>query len=135
MAMDSTDKNAVFAGVSILFGFGGLVLVFTDPIEGWPLRITIAIAFFFFSGAVIGYAHPKGWPIAMLTAWGGVLFGGFIILVAYARYGREAFSSVEPPYITTGLIMLFGSLVLTLIGSFLGKSLPRLDARTLPGTR
>jgi hypothetical protein len=67
----------------------------------------------------------------MLTAWGGVLMGGFIIILAMARYGREAFRAVEPPYITSGLILLFGSLGLTFIGGFLGRAL-RKQGRVLP---
>lgn len=124
MAVDSTDWMSVFiVVVAILLGFVGLMFVFSDPAEGWLLRGIVATVFFLLSSAAIGYAHPRRWPIATLTAWGGVLMGGFIIILALARFGREAFSAFEPPYITSGLIMLFGSLGLTLFGGFIGKSL------------
>lgn len=131
MAADSTDRtNAFVVVLAILLGFVGLVFVFSDPAEGWLFRVIIATAFFFLTGAAIGYAHPSGWPIAMLTAWGGVLMGAFIILMAIARYGREAFDAIEPPYVTSGLILLFGSLGLTLYGGFFGRSLRKRVART-----
>lgn len=130
MTVDSTDwMNAFVVVVAIVLGFVGLLFVFSDPGEGWLLRVIIATAFFFLTGAAIGYAHPSGWPIAMLTAWGGVLMGGFIILIAVSRYGRNAFNAIEPPYVTSGLIMLFGSLGLTFFGGFIGKSLRKRVAR------
>lgn len=98
--MDSIDRKTPFVVLlALLLGFGGLVLVFSDlgPGEGVFLRVTIAAAFFFLSGGAIGYAHFKGWLIAMLVAWGAVLMGGFIILMSIARYGREAFTAIEPP--------------------------------------
>lgn len=125
MSKDSIDKNAAVAGLAILLGFVGLAIVFSDPVEGWPLRIMIASAFYFFSSATVGYTHPNGWPIAMLTAWGGLLMGGLLIIAAIARYGGAAFAATEPPYISSGLIMLFGSLVLSLSGGYVGKLLSR----------
>ncbi|HMQ03866.1 MAG TPA: hypothetical protein PKD26_08110 [Pyrinomonadaceae bacterium] len=116
-------KNAVFAGIAFLLGFVGLVLVFSDPAEGWRLRMIIGSAFFLLSSGAIGYLHPDRWPIAVLTAWGGVLFGGLLILLAIARYGRDAFNAAEPPYITSGLIILFGSLGSAFFGGLLGRSL------------
>jgi len=124
---------AVFAvAVAVVLGFGGLALVFSDlgPGESWPLRITTAVVFFLVSGAFIGFAHPKGWLIAMLTAWGAVLMGAFITLIAIAYYGRGAFAATEPPFITSGLTMIFGSLGSTLLGALLGKMLSRHLART-----
>jgi hypothetical protein len=115
--------------VALLLGLVGLVFVFSDPSEGWLLRIIIAMAFFLLASSAIGYAHPGRWPLAMLTAWGAVLMGGFIIILAMARYGREAFSAVEPPYITSGLILLFGSLGLTFIGGCLGRALRKTRSR------
>lgn len=117
--------------VAVLLGFVGLIFVFSDPAEGWLFRAIIATAFFFFTGAAIGFAYPGGWLIGMLTAWGGALMGGFIIIMALVRYGREAFHAIEPPYLTSGLIMLFGSLGLTFFGAFLGKLL-RKQVRVLP---
>lgn len=132
MAANSTDRKSAFVVVlALLLGFVGLVFVFSDPAEGWLLRVIIATAFFFLSSAAIGYAHPSGWPIAVLTAWGGVLMGGFIILMSVARYGREAFDAVEPPYVTSGLLMLFGSLGLTFFGGFFGKSIRKHSGRVL----
>lgn len=131
MAVDSANnKKAGVVVLAVLLGSVELVFVFSDPGPGmgWPLQVMIAAGLFFFSGAAIGYIHPEGWPIALLSAWGAVLLGGFIILMAMARYGREAFTAVEPPYISSGLMILFGSLGLTLFGSWLGKSLPRIDA-------
>ncbi len=130
MAEDSTDWMRVFVVViAILLGSVGLVFVFSDPAEGWLLRATVATAFFFLTGAAIGYAHANGWLIAMLTAWGAVLMGGFIILMSIARYGRNAFNAVEPPYVSSGIIMLFGSLGLTFFGGLLGRSLRIRGAR------
>ena len=63
--------------------------------------------------------------MALLTAWGAVLMGVFGTLVGFAKYGGEAFTAGESPDASAGLIMLFGSLGLTLIGGFVGKSLPR----------
>ncbi|MBK9155459.1 MAG: hypothetical protein IPM25_14825 [Chloracidobacterium sp.] len=100
MANRSTDARSAFAvAIAIVLGFGGLVLTFSDlgPGESWPLRITVAAAFFFISGAFVGLIQPKAWPIALLTAWGAVLMGGFITLVAAAHYGRGAFAATEPP--------------------------------------
>ncbi|MBK9154022.1 MAG: hypothetical protein IPM25_07370 [Chloracidobacterium sp.] len=111
--------------IAILLGSVGLVFVFSDPAEGWRLRVITATAFFFLTGAAIGYVHPRGWPIALLTAWGAVLMGGFITLVAAAHYGRGAFAATEPPFITSGLIMIFGSLGSTLLGALLGKLFAR----------
>ena len=72
MAVDSTDRMDAFVVlVALLLGSVGLVFVFSDPAEGWPLRVVIATAFFFLTGAAIGYVHPNRWPVAMLTAWGG----------------------------------------------------------------
>ena len=122
MALDSTDRNAAVAGVAALLGVGGLMLVFADPREGWIVRAIASTMFFFLAGAAIGYAHPHGWLIAMVTSWGGVVMGGFIILIAIARYGSEAFDAVEPPYVTSGIIMLIAPLALTFAGGFLGKS-------------
>ncbi|MCC7307074.1 MAG: hypothetical protein IT173_05895 [Acidobacteria bacterium] len=130
--MDSIDaKNAVVTVVAIVLGFVGLVFVFSDPGpgEGWLFRVSITMAFYFLSGVGIGYMHPGGWLIAMLIAWGGVMMGGFIVLMAVARYGREAFNASEPPFVASGLIMLIGSLGLTFLGGFLGKSLPRRNPR------
>ena len=132
MAVDSLAwRHAFAAAVATSLGFIGLVFVFSDPAEGWLLRVIIASAFFFLTSAAIGFAHPSGWPIAMLTAWGGVLMGGSIILMATARYGPEAFTAVEPPYITSGLIMLFGTLGLTFFGSLFGRSVRKQGARIL----
>lgn len=130
MAVDSTDWMKVFVVViAILLGSIGLVFVFSDPAEGWLLRATVATAFFFLTGTAIGYAHANGWLIAMLTAWGAVLMGGFIIFMSIARYGSDTFNAVEPPYITSGLVLLFGSLGLTFFGGLLGRSLRKQGAR------
>jgi len=61
-----------------------------------------------------------------LSAWGGILMGGFIVLMAISRYGSAAFSTQEPPYISVGLIMLFIPLGLTLIGGYIGKLLSQM---------
>lgn len=123
------DKRQAVVLLAFLLGFGGLVFVFSDlgPGEGWPFRVAITAAYFFISGAFIGYAQPKTWAIALLVAWGGVLMGGFITLVAIVHYGREAFAATQPPFITSGLIILFGSVGATLLGAFFGKLLPRKD--------
>lgn len=128
MADDPSGKMDVFVVLlALLLGLVGLVFVFSDPAEGWLLRVVITTAYFFLTSAAIGYAHPSRWPIAMLTAWGGVLMGGFLIILALARYGSDAFSAIEPPYITSGLIMLFGSLGTAFFGGLLGKSLRKQD--------
>ena len=113
--------------LALLLGFVGLVLVFSDvgSKETWVLRVAIVTTFFFFAGAAIGFIYPEGWPIAILASWGAVLLGGFIVLMALARYGAQAFSAVEPPYLTSGLTILFGPLLLTAIGALIGKSLSR----------
>lgn len=126
--MDSIDRKIPFVVlIAVLLGFGGLLLVFSDlgPGEGAFLRVTITAAYFFLSGGIIGFAHFKGWLIAMLVAWGSVLMGGFIIFMAIARYGRESFAATDPPYISSGLIILVGSLALTLLGGVFGRSLSR----------
>lgn len=117
------DNHAAAAGIAVLIGFVGLMFVFTDPVEGWPLRIAIATTFFFLSGAAIGFIHPNGWPMAMLTAWGGALMGGLITLVAISR--NDSSPAPEPLELPIGLIMLFGSPIVTLFGGFLGKSFSR----------
>jgi hypothetical protein len=121
MALDSTDRNAAFAGVAALLGAVGFMFLFSDPREGWIVRVIASMVFFFFASVAIGYAHPGGWLIAMLISWGGVAMGGFITLMAFARYGAQAFDAVEPPFIISGLVMLFAPIALTLLGGFVGK--------------
>jgi len=119
MALDASARNAAVAGVAVLLGAVEFVFVFADPREGWVVRIIASAVFFLLAGAAIGYAHPRGWLLAMLISWGGVAMGGFIILIAFARYGSNAFNASEPPFVTAGIVILPGPLVVTLFGSFL----------------
>jgi len=119
------DKNPAFAILSLLLGFFGLALVFSDlgPDEEWLGRAFVAVIFFFLCGLIIGFFDPERWIIAGLSAWGGILMGGFIVLVSIGRYGSAAFDAQEPPYILAGLTMLFIPLGLSLIGGYIGKLL------------
>lgn len=121
------SKNEAVVLLAFLFGFGGWVFVFSDlrPGESWLARIAIAAAFFLLTGGVIGFLHPKGWLVAMLISWGAVLMGGLMIFLAFVRYGREAFSAAEPPFVTSGPVMVFGSLGMSLSGGIVGKLLTR----------
>lgn len=122
------SKNEVVCLLAFLFGFGGWIFVFSDlgPGETWPARIAIASAYFLLTGGTIGFLHPRGWLIALLISWAAVLMGGFIIFIALIRYGTEAFAAAEPPYVTSGLVMVFGSLVMALFGGILGRLLARI---------
>lgn len=122
------NKTPAFAVLALLLGFFGLAFVFSDLSSGeaWLERVIVAALFFFLSGLGIGFFHPKWWIIAGLTAWGGIFLGGFIVLMAIGRYGSTAFDAQEPPYISAGLIILFVSLGLALIGGYIGKLLSRM---------
>lgn len=121
------DKNPAVSILALILGFLGLALVFSDleTSDGWLARVIVAALFFFLCGLGIGFINPELWIIAGLSAWGGILMGGFIVLVSIGRYGSAAFDAQEPPYISAGLIMLFIPLGLTLFGGYIGKLLSR----------
>ncbi len=122
------DKNPFSVALALLLGVFGLALVFSDlgSSEAWQERVFVATLFFFLCGLGIGFFNPELWIIAGLSAWGGILMGGFIVLMAIARYGSAAFDAQEPPYISAGLIMLFIPLGLTLIGGYIGRLLSQM---------
>ena len=124
----NSDKNPAVAILALTLGFFGLALVFSDSgaSEEWLVRVLVAALFFFLSGLGIGFINPELWIIAGLSAWGGILMGGFIVLMALGRYGSAAFDAQEPPYISAGLTMLFVPLGLTLIGGYIGKLLSQM---------
>lgn len=123
-------KTAAFLFLAFLIGIVGLSLVFSDMGSGesWGVRTLIATAFFFFSGVLIGFFNPKLWMISGVTAWGGVLMGGFLTLMAFRKHGADAFNAQEPPYIFVGVMMLILPITLALMGGFLGKILTRFRA-------
>ncbi len=122
------DKNPFSVALALLLGVFGLALVFSDlgSSEAWQERVFVATLFFFLCGLGIGFFNPELWIIAGLSAWGGIIMGGFIVLMAISRYGNAAFSAQEPPYISVGLIMLFIPLGLTLIGGYIGRLLSQM---------
>lgn len=123
IAISNLIDSLVFSVLALLFGFFGLALVFSDlgPGESWVVRILVATLFFLISGALIGFLNPNLWMISGLTAWGGLLIGGFITWGAIRRYDRgDAASAQEPTNISAGLIMLFLPLTLSLIGGYIG---------------
>jgi hypothetical protein len=122
------DKNPAVAILALMLGFFGLALVFSDlgANERWLARVVVATLFFFLCGLGIGFLNPELWITAGLSAWGGILMGGFIVLMAIGRYGSAAFDAQEPPYISAGLTMLFIPLGLTLIGGYIGKLLSQM---------
>lgn len=67
-------KTAAFGTLAVALGLIGLVPLFSDSPAAWVGVVEVVLVFFF-SGLVIGYAHPERWWIAGLTAWGGVLLG------------------------------------------------------------
>ncbi len=86
-------------------------------------RIFVITAFFFDCGVGIGFFNPKQWLISVITAWGAVLTGGFIVFSALRKHGSFALNAQEPPFITFGLAVLFLPVVLALFGGHLGKLL------------
>jgi hypothetical protein len=122
------NKNLAVAILALALGFVGLAFVFSDlgASEAWLARVFVAALFFFLCGLGIGFINPELWIIAGLSAWGGILMGGFIVLMAIGRYGSAAFDAQEPPYISAGLTMLFIPLGLTLIGGYIGKLLSQM---------
>lgn len=118
-------KNLAFATLALILGVVGLVLVFSDsgPNESWLGRVLIAALLFFLCGLGIGFFNPRRWIIAGLTAWGGVLMGGFIVCAAIRKYESDAFRAQEPPYIAAGLVLLFMPIGLALFGAYIGKLL------------
>ncbi len=122
------NKNLAFAILALLFGVFGLALVFSDlgASEACLGRVSVAALFFFLCGLGIGFLNPELWIIAGLSAWGGILMGGFIVLMAISKYGSAAFDAQEPPYISAGLAMLFIPPGLTLIGGYIGKLLSQM---------
>lgn len=121
-------SKSISAGLAFFLGIFGLALVFSDlgPDESWSIRIVIWIFFFFLSGFGLGFFNPKMWMISALTAGGGILLGGFIILVAIAKYGNNAFNAQEPPFISAGLTTLFVPLILALFGGYIGKQVAQM---------
>ncbi|MDI1241242.1 MAG: hypothetical protein PSX80_04910, partial [bacterium] len=103
--------------LALILGFFGLSLVFSDlgPNESWQIRLSIGVVYFFLCGLGFGFAFPNVWPLAALIAWGGLLFGGFLLLAALKKYGLEAFAAQEPPSISPGLVLLAAPLGLALV--------------------
>ena len=116
-------KSVAFSFLALILGLVGLSFVISDPGPGesMAIRILTAALFFFLSGAAIAFFNPTLWVISGLTAWGGVLMGGLITLSAVRRYGGDAFNAQEPPYISSGLIMLLLPITFSLIGGYVGK--------------
>ena len=114
--------------LAFILGIFGLALLFSDLSQGesGSNRVILAILFFFLCGLGIGFFNPKMWIISGLTAWGGILLGGFITLVALAKYGSNAFGAREPPFISAGLIMIFLPAALALTGGYIGKQLTQM---------
>jgi hypothetical protein len=116
-------KGALLAILAILLGAIGLSLVFSDPAEGQVTRMILTGLYFLICGGAIGLLYPKAWMISGLTAWGAVLFGGFLSIDALRRYGGNAFGAEEPPYIVAGLVITLAPITLSLLGGYLGKLL------------
>jgi hypothetical protein len=118
-------KNLAFSAFALILGFIGLSLVFSDigAGESAASRIFVAASFFFLGGVGIGYFNSRAWIISGLTAWGSILFGAFLTLASIRKYGRDAFTVQEPPYLSAGLVILFVPLSLALLGGYIGKSL------------
>jgi hypothetical protein len=125
-------QTPLSALAALILGLFGLALVFSDlaPNETWSIRVGIAVAYFFLCGLGIGFLSRDFWLIAGLSAWGAILMGGLLVMVALGRHGSAAFNAQEPPYISSGLLLLFVPIVLSLAGGYLGR---KLHARMLPG--
>ena len=65
-------KTAIFGTFAAALGLIGAVPLFSNTSAAWVSVVAVVVVFFF-SGLVIGYAHPERWWIAGLTAWIGVL--------------------------------------------------------------
>lgn len=114
--------------LALILGIFGLALLFSDlsTDESGSNRIILSLLFFLLCGLGLGFFNPKMWIISGLTAWGGIFLGGFITLIALARYGSNAFAAREPPYISAGLIMIFLPVALALTGGYIGKQLSQI---------
>jgi uncharacterized protein YacL len=130
--MWKTLKYPLAALFALLLGFIGLSLVFSDLNQGESLatRILTAALFFSISGVGIGLLIPKAWMVSALVAWGAILMGGFITLTALRKYGSSAFGTEEPPYISSGLIVLILPVTVSLIGGYFGKQIRHTKAKT-----
>jgi len=119
---------------ALILGLFGLALIFSNlsPNETWSIRVAVAVIYFFLCGLGIGFLSRDFWFIAGLSAWGAVLMGGLLVIVALGRHGSASFEAQEPPYISSGLLLLFVPIVLSLAGGYIGH---KLNARLLPGTR
>jgi hypothetical protein len=124
------DKNRLFAFVAFGLGFIGLSMILSDLSQGesWWIRIVTATLFFFLTGAAIGFFNSTFWMISALTAWGGVLIGGWITFAALVRHGTEVFNA-DPPYLVGGLLILFVPIALSLTGGYVGNRISQARSR------
>ena len=118
-------KTVAFAVVALVLGVIGLSMSFSDigPGESTTSRIALGALFFFICGLGIGYFNPRAWIISGLSAWAGVLMGGFLVIGAIRTHGVNALAAQEPPYIAVGLALLLVPLGLSLLGGHTGKRL------------
>jgi peptidoglycan/LPS O-acetylase OafA/YrhL len=125
------SRNLASLLASLALGVIGLNLVFSDLGAGESSinRIFVSAVFFFLCGIGIGYFNPRGWVISGLCAWGSTLFGTLIVMNAIRKYGGNALSAQEPPYISSGLIILLVPLSLALLGGYVGRNLSRRAAK------
>jgi hypothetical protein len=121
----SDNKRPLAVVLALVLGVFGLALVFSDlgPQEAWPFRVAVAAIYFLLCGLGIGYLSQNHWFIAGLSSWGGILFGGFLVIAALGRYGTSAFEAKDPPYLSSGLILLLVPIALSLLGGYIGQRL------------
>jgi hypothetical protein len=99
-------KTAIYGILAAALGLIGFVPLFSDSPAAW-ISIVAVVVVFFFSGLVIGYAHPQRWWISGLTTWSGVLFATASLLTPLRFHDAQTLQI----FITDGKIVVSRSVL------------------------
>jgi len=119
-------KSALALAVVFLTGWWSATALFSDMFVGYAFwRFSfIVIATHIIPGAIIGFALPERWYLALGAAWGGVVIDGIPLLVFIVRFVR--FGRHDYPSGVYGGSPLFGFAVIPavlLLGGYVGYRL------------
>ena len=110
------------AAIALAVGLGGVALfVQLGPAESVPLRVALAVLLYLLGGAAVGALHSsgRGWALAALNAWSGVLLGSVGLGVTL--------TDPRPGDLWLSLAFLSGPLALSLAGGWIGSRARRLS--------